>query len=96
MRLDAAGSSSRRATAPVPSGQTPVVSRIDQPFHADQVRSLLPPPPFHAARARARPRTLAASEGLPAVEDKAVAAAVHKVERAPDSQHHRPQSSRRT
>jgi 5-methyltetrahydropteroyltriglutamate--homocysteine methyltransferase len=55
------------------------VSRIDPPFRADHVGSLLRPPEVHAARAARAAGTITA-EQLRAVEDEAIAAAVGEVE----------------
>ena len=63
----------------MPSGQTPVVSRIDPPFRADHVGSLLRPPAVHEARA-ARAAGTITPEQLRAVEDDAIATAVREVE----------------
>jgi 5-methyltetrahydropteroyltriglutamate--homocysteine methyltransferase len=55
------------------------VSRIDPPFRADHVGSLLRPPAVHEARAARADGTITA-EQLRAVEDDAIAAAVRAVE----------------
>jgi 5-methyltetrahydropteroyltriglutamate--homocysteine methyltransferase len=55
------------------------VNRIDPPFRADQVGSLLRPPVVHAARRQRAAGEITAAE-LRAVEDAAIAAAVRQVE----------------
>jgi 5-methyltetrahydropteroyltriglutamate--homocysteine methyltransferase len=55
------------------------MSRIDPPFRADHVGSLLRPPAVHAARAERAAGTIDAA-ALRAVEDEAIAAAVREVE----------------
>ena len=55
------------------------MSRIDPPFRADHVGSLLRPPAVHAARAARAAGAITAAE-LRAVEDDAIAAAVSRVE----------------
>jgi 5-methyltetrahydropteroyltriglutamate--homocysteine methyltransferase len=55
------------------------MGRIDPPFRADQVGSLLRPPAVHAARQARAAGTIDAAE-LRAVEDDAIAGAVRQVE----------------
>ena len=55
------------------------MNTIDPPFRADHVGSLLRPPEVHAAREQCAAGTITAAQ-LRAVEDTAIAAAVHRVE----------------
>ena len=63
----------------VDCGKMPAMSKLDPPFRADHVGSLLRPPEVHAARRACADGTIDADE-LRAVEDRAIAAAVTKVE----------------
>jgi 5-methyltetrahydropteroyltriglutamate--homocysteine methyltransferase len=56
-----------------------IMSQIDPPFRADHVGSLLRPPEVHAAREQRAAGAISAAD-LRAVEDAAIATAVHEVE----------------
>ena len=61
------------------TGGVPIVSKVNPPFRADQVGSLLRPAAVHEARAQRASGAISAAE-LREVEDAAIADAVGKVE----------------